>query len=264
MGKRLRVFYAMIDPRYVLTKEGGKHPDVPEFPPFDSQGGWNSNPNSLGFKNRDPKFGRKLVMVMDVGGSKVTFKYARLNLQLTTTQNKQIIEKVDLNERQGVYYDKDGLALKDRSMIVELYDNGDKEMYVIKVLWDNQNINMGEDNYKVITHIKIKPGSSYDSDVRLGGHTYTPPSPYESPMPGGGSDIRIKTNLKKVGDTKYGIPLYEFNYKNMLNLDHVSRYRGIIAQDLLKTNMSKAVYVMDNGYYAVDYSQLDINLIKIS
>ena len=37
-----------------------------------------------------------------------------------------------------------------------------------------------------------------------------------------------------------------------------------MAQDLLKTNMSKAVRIMDNGYYAIDYSQLDINLEKLT
>ena len=74
------------------------------------------------------------------------------------------------------------------------------------------------------------------------------------------SDIRMKTNIEKVGNTKYGIPLYEFNYKN----NYTNRYRGVMAQDLLKTNMSKAVRIMDNGYYAIDYSQLDINLEKLT
>ena len=78
------------------------------------------------------------------------------------------------------------------------------------------------------------------------------------------SDKRLKTNIIKVGNTEYGISLYEFNYKNTLDLDHTSRFRGIIAQDLLKTNMSKAVILNNNGYYSIDYSQLNINLEKIS
>ena len=78
------------------------------------------------------------------------------------------------------------------------------------------------------------------------------------------SDKRLKTNITKVGNTEYGIPLYEFNYKNVLGLDHTSRFRGIMAQDLLKTNMSKAVILNNNSYYSIDYSQLNINLEKIS
>ena len=80
---------------------------------------------------------------------------------------------------------------------------------------------------------------------------------------GGMSDIRLKTNITKVGETEYGIPLYEFNYKDMLGLDYTSKYRGIMAQDLLKTNMSKAVLLNNNGYYSVDYDQLSINLEKL-
>ena len=78
------------------------------------------------------------------------------------------------------------------------------------------------------------------------------------------SDKRLKTNIIKVGNTEYGISLYEFNYKNTLGLDHTSRFRGMIAQDLLKTNMLKAVILNNNGYYSIDYSQLNINLEKIS
>ena len=68
----------------------------------------------------------------------------------------------------------------------------------------------------------------------------------------------------KIGNTEYRIPLYEFNYKNTLGLDYTSRFRGIMAQDLLKTNMSKAVILNNNGYYSIDYNQLNINLEKIS
>lgn len=78
------------------------------------------------------------------------------------------------------------------------------------------------------------------------------------------SDERLKINTTKVGNTEYGIPLYEFNYKNTLGLDYTSRFRGIMAQDLLKTNMSKAVILNNNGYYSIDYDQLNINLEKIS
>jgi hypothetical protein len=49
----------------------------------------------------------------------------------------------------------------------------------------------------------------------------------------------------------------------MLNLDYSGRYRGVMAQDLLETDMAKAVITNDNGYYSIDYNQLDINLEKV-
>ena len=83
---------------------------------------------------------------------------------------------------------------------------------------------------------------------------------YGGTMP---SDIRLKTNITKVGETEYGISLYEFNYKDMLGLDHINRYKGVMAQDLLKTNMSEAVLLNSNGYYSINYNQLNINLEKL-
>jgi hypothetical protein len=61
-AKKLRTLYANIDPKYVLTETGKCHackqgsdipPDLPTFPPFSATGGWNSNPNSDGYKSRD-------------------------------------------------------------------------------------------------------------------------------------------------------------------------------------------------------------------
>ena len=119
---------------------------------------------------------------------------------------------------------------------------------------------------------KVMGSSTYDgptTDVpppRFKGKLFAPPG-FNPPPPSqtfvGPSDIRLKTNIEKVGNTEYGIPLYEFNYKNMLNLDYSGRYRGVMAQDLLETDMAKAVITNDNGYYSIDYNQLDINLEKV-
>lgn len=67
------------------------------------------------------------------------------------------------------------------------------------------------------------------------------------------SDIRLKDNVKYVGKEK-GHNLYEFSYK----WDKDKKYIGVMAQDILDTH-PKAVTVVD-GYYAVDYSKLNIEL----
>ena len=43
-----------------------------------------------------------------------------------------------------------------------------------------------------------------------------------------------------------------------------SLYRGVMAQDLLKMQAFKGAVVMqETGFYAVDYSQLDVNMATI-
>ena len=69
------------------------------------------------------------------------------------------------------------------------------------------------------------------------------------------SDIRLKENITKTGISKSGIPIYTFNYKNN---DQV--WSGTMAQDLLEIGRSDAVLLMDNGYYAVDYNVIDVDM----
>ena len=69
------------------------------------------------------------------------------------------------------------------------------------------------------------------------------------------SDIRLKENITKTGISKSGIPIYTFNYKND---DQV--WSGTMAQDLLEIGRSDAVLLMDNGYYAVDYNVIDVDM----
>jgi len=84
-----------------------------------------------------------------------------------------------------------------------------------------------------------------------------------SPWGGGGagnisnlfSDIRLKENIDRVGSSKSGIPIYEFNY-----IGDNNRYSGAMAQDLLGTN---AVSVHESGFYMVDYNSIDIDMKKI-
>ena len=69
------------------------------------------------------------------------------------------------------------------------------------------------------------------------------------------SDIRLKENISKTGVSKSGIPIYTFSYKND---DQV--WSGTMAQDLLDIGRDDAVLLMDNGYYAVNYNAIDIDM----
>ena len=69
------------------------------------------------------------------------------------------------------------------------------------------------------------------------------------------SDIRLKENINKTGVSKSGIPIYTFSYKND---DQV--WSGTMAQDLIEIGRDDAVLLMDNGYYAVDYNAIDVDM----
>jgi hypothetical protein len=76
--------------------------------------------------------------------------------------------------------------------------------------------------------------------------TKTPPGP--PPV----SDIRLKTDIRQIGTTAHGLPLYTFKY---IGEDGV--YEGVMAQDVLSV-MPDAVSVADDGYYRVHYDRLGI------
>mgnify|MGYP003139494367 CR=1 FL=1 len=72
----------------------------------------------------------------------------------------------------------------------------------------------------------------------------------------GVSDRRVKENIKEVGKSPDGYTIYEWNYKGEKAEE---RYRGVIAQDVVKIN-PMAVTVMENGLLGVYYDQLDVEL----
>ena len=72
---------------------------------------------------------------------------------------------------------------------------------------------------------------------------------------GGVSDIRLKENITKTGISESGIPIYTFSYKNKKET-----WSGTMAQDLIKMGREDAVTIMDNGYYAVYYDMIDVNM----
>ena len=73
------------------------------------------------------------------------------------------------------------------------------------------------------------------------------------------SDMRVKTNIERIGYSDMNIPIYLFNYKEDLN----TIYKGVMAQDLLKLGFDNSVSVGHDGYYTVDYNSIDVNMEKI-
>jgi len=69
------------------------------------------------------------------------------------------------------------------------------------------------------------------------------------------SDIRLKENITKTGVSKSGIPIYTFNYKNENEV-----WSGTMAQDLIEMGRKDAVTIADNGYYAVYYDMIDVDM----
>jgi hypothetical protein len=76
---------------------------------------------------------------------------------------------------------------------------------------------------------------------------------------GAWSDSRLKKNIRKVGKSKSGINIYEFEYKNKARFGG-GTYRGVIAEDVPR----KAVTIAENGYKRVDYSKLDVAFERIN
>ena len=66
------------------------------------------------------------------------------------------------------------------------------------------------------------------------------------------SDQRLKTDITHVGTSKSGVPIYTFRYG-----DAPEVYTGVMAQDLA-TIAPDAVVPLKDGYFAVDYSKIDV------
>lgn len=62
------------------------------------------------------------------------------------------------------------------------------------------------------------------------------------------SDIRLKSNIVRIGTHPSGLPWYEYDIFG-------ERQQGVMAQEAIHVRPD-AVRMMDNGYYAVDYGRL--------
>ena len=71
------------------------------------------------------------------------------------------------------------------------------------------------------------------------------------------SDIRLKENIIKVGNSPSGINIYEWNYKG-----NTQRYRGVMAQEILERH-PEAVALQPDGYMSVYYGKIDVNMERV-
>ncbi|MDC9835123.1 tail fiber domain-containing protein [Rhizobium binxianense] len=74
---------------------------------------------------------------------------------------------------------------------------------------------------------------------------------------GWGSDRRLKTDIRRLGSSAQGIPVYAFRY-----IWGGPMFVGTMAQDLLAIR-PEAVIETASGYYMVDYDKLDIAMISL-
>ncbi|MGO7870159.1 tail fiber domain-containing protein [Rhizobium leguminosarum] len=74
---------------------------------------------------------------------------------------------------------------------------------------------------------------------------------------GGWSDRRLKTDIRRLGTSAEGIPVYAFRY-----IWGGPLFVGTMAQDLLAIR-PEAVIETASGYYMVDYDKLDIAMISL-
>lgn len=67
------------------------------------------------------------------------------------------------------------------------------------------------------------------------------------------SDKRLKHNYHVIGKSPSGINIYEFSY-----LGSDTRYQGVMANEV-----GDAAFMMDNGFYMVDYNKIDVVFKKV-
>ncbi len=72
------------------------------------------------------------------------------------------------------------------------------------------------------------------------------------------SDVRLKEDLKPVGTTVHGLPLYTFRYRGQQGI-----YEGVMAQDVIGVRPD-AVLTGPDGFYRVDYAKLGIECRRIA
>ena len=72
------------------------------------------------------------------------------------------------------------------------------------------------------------------------------------------SDLRLKSNIARIGTTVFGLPLYRFSY-----LGGDERFTGVMAQDVLGV-MPGAVSRNAAGFYRVDYRMLGIEMKRVA
>ena len=74
------------------------------------------------------------------------------------------------------------------------------------------------------------------------------------------SDMRLKENVSEIGKDAYtGLNLYHFSY---INDPDSTMYEGVMAQEVLNF-MPEAVVLTEDGFYAVDYNMLGLEMKQV-
>ena len=68
------------------------------------------------------------------------------------------------------------------------------------------------------------------------------------------SDVRLKTDITRVGTAANGLPLYHFRYRGLPAV-----YEGVMAQDVL-ARFPEAVVGLPGGYMGVRYGMLGLEM----
>ena len=99
-------------------------------------------------------------------------------------------------------------------------------------------------------HIETAPTSSTSTEDAVGLALNKRGSPEE----GVPSDLRLKTHVRRAGETASGLSLYSFRY-----IGEDREFRGVMAQELLADEHNRdAVEAGADGYYRVDYARLGL------
>ena len=72
------------------------------------------------------------------------------------------------------------------------------------------------------------------------------------------SDLRLKEDVRCIGTTVFGLPLYHFKY-----LGRPESYEGVMAHEVLQV-MPGAVSLGADGYYRVNYDALGTRMRRVS
>jgi hypothetical protein len=83
------------------------------------------------------------------------------------------------------------------------------------------------------------------------------------------SDIRFKHSIVHLGVSPRGIPFYSFRYQPDhrhvgMDLDTEATYVGAMAQDLIVLAPEAVCRHASDGYYRVDYSQIDVDFLVVT
>jgi len=73
------------------------------------------------------------------------------------------------------------------------------------------------------------------------------------------SDMRVKSNVELVGRSASGINIYEYTYAGAEG----TRYRGVLAQELLEEHPDAVRLDPETGLYGVAYDLIDVEFEEV-